>query len=993
MMLRDIRIPLTKGDRSQLIDMATDFKDRVNKLGPAVLGTTACDLPTYLGMNPVQAPRFVGRASEIWDLHAKLTANRISVISGTYGQAAMQLRGLGGNGKSLLAREYAIRFGPAYPGGVFWLNAYGHDETRDSPRPNQREALRQEQIVNFANQLGLPTEALKPEQIEAAFWREVEARGKHCLWIVDDLPPGIPIKEFESAWHARWHRASTLVTTRSREYGSLGDSMDLGVLLSREGMRLLCWRRKPSTSVDQLAAERITQLLGCHPLAIDVAGSYLATEIEGFESYAAALEDPDVDAVEFGNLLKESLPTGHEKSVSATLLRSIRQLGPEGMDFLKLAAVLAVAPIQVSFVTEVFAILTSDPKVHSSKAIDQADTLSLCERQLNEYRAVHTLVGRAIRFQFPRDPRTNSLRAAAVHILTRRLRSISHIGEHSNIAMDLPHARYLVASGLNSKEDAMLAHIIALRDYERADYVSARMLGQQVLEADRGLLGEEHPDTLTAMNNLAQTIKAQGHLQEARQIEEHVLNARERLFGDDHVDTLTAKHNLAETLAGQGQLVKARRMQEHVVKQLTNLVGAKHRQTLNARNNLATTLIAQGDLAGARKLQEEVLEIRRNLFGDDHLDTLTSVNNLAGTLFEQGDFAGAEKMLEAVVAANDRLLGKQHPIALHAVENLSRVLHHRGDLEKARAVQEKIVPEFIRILGKDHPDTLRAMTSLGLTRCVQGEVNSATNLFEEVLERRRRVLGNDHPATLEAMQNIAGTKHATGKLAQARELQEQLVQDRRRVQGDEHPDTILARINLGQLLNDLGEFQAALVLEREVLGTSRRVLGQDHPTTLMAANNLAVTLSELGDNSGAQQLQEEVVEVSTRILGNQHLDTLKATNNLASTLYDQHQMSRARFLQEQILAISRRQFGEDHPFTLTVTGNLAATKFSQGNVGGGRKLQKQLVEARIRVLGPEHPDTLGAKESLSKMTQSGTKPRGLSGQLPRTHQGNRGGKR
>jgi hypothetical protein len=59
-----------------------------------------------------------------------------------FGQAAAQLRGMGGNGKSLLAREYAIRFGGAYPGGVFWLNAYGNDDTKGRLDDQGREALR-----------------------------------------------------------------------------------------------------------------------------------------------------------------------------------------------------------------------------------------------------------------------------------------------------------------------------------------------------------------------------------------------------------------------------------------------------------------------------------------------------------------------------------------------------------------------------------------------------------------------------------------------------------------------------------------------------------------------------------------------------------------------------------------------------------------------------------------------------------------------------------
>ena len=69
-----------------------------------------------------------------------------------------------------------------------------------------------------------------------------------------------------------------------------------------------------------------------------------------------------------------------------------------------------------------------------------------------------------------------------------------------------------------------------------------------MLEARRRLLGAEHPDTLTAMNNLATTFEAQGDLAGARQLEETVLEARRRVLGAEHPDTLASMSNLASTL-------------------------------------------------------------------------------------------------------------------------------------------------------------------------------------------------------------------------------------------------------------------------------------------------------------------------------------------------------------------------------------------------------------------------------------------------------------
>jgi hypothetical protein len=42
------------------------------------------------------------------------------------------------------------------------------------------------------------------------------------------------------------------------------------------------------------------------------------------------------------------------------------------------------------------------------------------------------------------------------------------------------------------------------------EFASARKLQEETLESHRHLLGEEHPDTLTAMADLARTLYRQG---------------------------------------------------------------------------------------------------------------------------------------------------------------------------------------------------------------------------------------------------------------------------------------------------------------------------------------------------------------------------------------------------------------------------------------------------------------------------------------------------
>src|SRR5947207_2450058 len=75
---------------------------------------------------------FVGRLKEMWEVHSLLHAGDVAQVS--YATVATggiaRVSGLGGMGKSLLAEEYALHFGSAYPGGVFWLRAHGNDDAQ-----------------------------------------------------------------------------------------------------------------------------------------------------------------------------------------------------------------------------------------------------------------------------------------------------------------------------------------------------------------------------------------------------------------------------------------------------------------------------------------------------------------------------------------------------------------------------------------------------------------------------------------------------------------------------------------------------------------------------------------------------------------------------------------------------------------------------------------------------------------------------------------------
>ena len=945
--------------------------DHVNALD-GTLAAALNPLPRFYGVTAVEASRFVGRDHEMWDLHGKLTADRIGMVSTVHGQCLAQVRGLGGNGKTLLAREYAIRYGAAYPGGVYWVSAFGTDNSVIDLKTTSRESLRLDQIRQFAISKGVPIDGATSEQVEARFWNHLSELGEPCLWVVDDLPLALTSSELEK-WCAHSGRTSTLVTIRTREHESLGTCLDLNGLKPDEAVALLRRHRLPDSPGEHQAARKIAELLGNHPLALDVAGSYLAKGIQTFQAYVNDLELSDRDVLEVAAELRAILPTGHERSISRTLLKSIEALNSAGLQLFRIASLLAPAPIPITILRDVFRtgqIASTDGDNTFGDALDQGDTLGLFEPAGVEARSVHTLISRVLRFRGSSDFNPDELRRSIFGTLLTRLQTLADIREHRNVSHEVVHARYLLAGPIHDQDEAKVALWLARYDFDRGDYAGARELQQRILEIYRRLFGENHPDTVTAMNNLATTLNAVGALAEARQLLEAAAVLHRRVHGSNHPDTPMTLSNLAGVLFAQGDLAGARSLQEQAVKEIGRLLGNRHNNTLTVMLNLSLTVQAQGDLPGARRVQEFVLNERRRSLGNDHPDTLAALGDLATTLALQGHLSEALQFKEEVLENTRKRWGDDHPDTLHVMFNMASTLLDQGDLIGARKINERLLEAYQRLLGDKHPDTLGAMNNLASTMQEQGDLNGARVILERLVEVRNTVSGNEHPDTLSAKNNLALTFLQQGDYVGARKLYLVVLDALVRRLGPTHQKTLTTKGSLAYTRYKEGQLTEACALQREVLAETIRLLGDTHSDTLRAMNNLALMMKDLGQLAEAQALDETVWARTRSLLGPEHPATLSALNNLGDGLKRQGNLRGAVSLYEQLVASRIAVLGLRHPETLVAKNNLAAALHSQGHYKQASLLGKEVLEGSRQVLGNQHPHTIKAMENLAEMLQA-----------------------
>lgn len=135
--------------------------------------------------------------------------------------------------------------------------------------------------------------------------------------------------------------------------------------------------------------------------------------------------------------------------------------------------------------------------------------------------------------------------------------------------------------------DADEARLLSL--VEAARFEEARPIAERLLAGMEQEQGPEHPNTLTAMNNLAWVCRNQGDLHRARSLEEKALEIRSRKNGNEHREVAQAALSLLTTLRRLGD----RAAFEEVLTRHLGWLLSRPSQSLNEEQRQIRALVLQ----------------------------------------------------------------------------------------------------------------------------------------------------------------------------------------------------------------------------------------------------------------------------------------------------------------------------------------------------------------------------------------------------------------
>lgn len=375
---------------------------------------------------------------------------------------------------------------------------------------------------------------------------------------------------------------------------------------------------------------------------------------------------------------------------------------------------------------------------------------------------------------------------------------------------------------------------------------------QKTLKVMRKEIGKEHPSTLKTLGVLVYVYRLQVRLTEALDTAKYLFEKcrTSEAFGENHPETISSMWQLAEVYLARGDFKNALHYQDQAVKLADKVLGKVHPTVVSYRACLARVYCNRGSWAHAAALCVDVLKDYGVIISKSFQDA----NDETGSEPEGSEDATAV-LISSIKQALERKKSKSN---INATQSI-----YQQALDRAR---------HIFIVDKREFETLNmslvsTMQCLGVTERerLHGNLEVAQEIQTKAHAYIEKKLGEDHVDTLSSKWDLALTKLKRGQDGALREL-EHVTASRRRILGEDHPDTLIARHHLSVAKFTMYRNLSELAEQAEVLRLCIHLLGEEHPTTNSARIDLSNGYHMVGMLTDAEQLRLKALKVQIKTL-------------------------------------------------------------------------------------------------------------------------------
>ncbi len=593
-----------------------------------------------------QAPGFVGRSEEIRWLQGELRFEG-------QGTRLVTIHGVGGSGKSSLAREYASRTLASYQ-GLWWMRA----DTREN-------LLQDFAALGHAISPGGFATLSGADAIAATLGRLSTDGRKPWLLIFDDARSLDDVRDFVPVANAH-----VIVTTRHPIEEPGIPCLRLDGLARDEAVDFLMYRQRGATrrrGASEAALELADALKG-HPLALTLAREYCLLNAVSFNEVIASLGSAQAD----GSPL--------ERAIGLAIEGALRTHGCVAI-MLNIIAFIAPDDIPVSLFEGMMHVNDRDGAIATLAEARLIVLVSLPGGEAGL--SVHQSVQSVWRARLARDGQTDEAITSAIATIAAAFpydsdepsawpvcdTLISHASAVARLDASDPDARTHLTVVLNQAS----IHLLSRGSLAPAEWMLVRaraLLAADPVSRDEALFITE--------TNLARLYHASGRLAEAEVVLREALRRAQLAFGRDDVRNVGPLTNLATVLADRGHLEESAELGRETLAIAEATLGMNSPEVAVALNNLSNTLQELGEGREAEQLLLRAIAITEFSRGPDDPALATRLHNLAILYQAEGRVDEARDYMERALQATREGLGEDHPALASRLRNLAWLHHATG---------------------------------------------------------------------------------------------------------------------------------------------------------------------------------------------------------------------------------------------------------------------------------------------------------------------------
>lgn len=614
---------------------------------------------------------FVGREQELIDLHSALTAEN--------GDNTQAITGLGGIGKTTLAKRYAVAYRHHY--------TFAHRLLAETV--NQIEA----ELARLAAKIDARF-ALAPVPFAAAWARSWLATHEGWLLILDnvnDRNDVLPL--IEELPGGRF-----LITSRVATGWRGIQTLKLRKLSAEAAAVLLA---ELAGEVELSQGPAICEKLDNLPLAIELAGAYL--------------EQAQISTTEYLNLLQEhqsgEIGDGTLKAVSDVWQLTLARIEAEMPGAVELLRVLAWFNLP-SVPRAMLSPLSDQPAVHRELGLlARYSMIDLDPESVSSHRLVQA-AGRASCSTDPDEPSRDLAAALLSTAITSGTISAPTAAIHVAAFIDV------APKGVIESATAVALYTVASAYLQNAQFAHGTALTlERLLTYYTERLGPQHPTTLATANQLGSALITVGDLERAMLLLFETAASYKAMGEPAEPARASVLNNLGNAFFVAEQFEPAIQLLEKALNICERALGPSDPATLRIRYNLAAARDANGKrpLMDLPETKAVINDIQRVL-GPDHPDALSGRHVLVSLAESNGDFQQAIRMLESLTANAEQVHGAADRRTLSMRTHLSSLYYKSGNFAEAIAIAETALVDAEEALGPADEDTTFLVSALEMLR-------------------------------------------------------------------------------------------------------------------------------------------------------------------------------------------------------------------------------------------------------------------------------------